>query len=277
MLARCAFFFLIMKLDPKVTRAVSDWLDTPSDRQDVKAGADLMLSLNRNRALYNSIIRHPDKFKPKLIYELRKYLNMRLANMTVADVSRMEADVMPKVEKMIDNVPVISPDDELPEGKVALGRRPDHDSLPPEIRELWDSNAERYGRIILLYNELKAMSHLQPCDRFEKLHALDLAERKYRENLAKYDSFVPAPSPMGDDETESDTGDSGAETDKAVNNARKTLSKYRKQLSTLAADDPRRAVALDKIQSAVSVILAAGAGVSKDSQAELVSLGIRFE
>lgn len=284
MLARCAFFIrFFMKLDPKITQALRDWLDTPSDRQDIKTGADLMLSLNRNRALYNSIIRHPEKYKAKLVYELKKYLNMRLANMTVADVSRMEADVIPKVEKIIDQVPVVSPDDELPEGMIALGRRSDHDDLPLEIRQLWDSNADRYKRIVLLFNELKAMSHMQPCDRFEKLHALDIAERKYRDNLARYDAYVADAAHTGDDaspcpdDTGADTGESGAEIDKAVNNARKTLSKYRKLLTGLSAEDPRRAVALDKIQSAVSVILACGAGVSKDSQAELAVLGIRFE
>lgn len=264
-----------MKLDPKVTQAVQDWLNTPEAERDIKAGADLMLQLNRNRALYNSILKRPDKFLPKMVYELKKHLKIRLANMTMAEVASLEKEVVPRVEETLTEVPVITPDDEIPEGKIAKGRRPDHDSLPAEIRELWDSNAERYRQIVLLFNELKAMADLQPCDRFDKLHILDLTEKKYRDNLAKYDSYVVTSPVMGDEAPASE--DVGTDNEKTINNARKTLSKYRKQLSELAEDDPKRATALEKIQSAVNAIIACGAGVAQDTQAELIQFGIKFD
>ncbi len=272
-----------MKLDPKVTVAIQNWLNTPEENRDIHAGADLMLSLNHNHALYNSILRRPDKFIPKLVYELRKYLKIRLDNMTSADVVRMEKAVMPSVSHTLQEVPVISTDAELPEGTIAKGRRADHDSLPAEIRELWDSNSERYRDIKVLFNELKAMSDMQPCDRYEKLVILDDLDKKYRENLERYDSFVLAPSsPMGDEPqpTDNDAEDvSGAcnENEKTINNARKTLSKYRRLLSERDDDDPRRTVALEKIQSAVCAILACGAGVAPDTRDELTGFGIKFE
>ncbi|MDE5784975.1 MAG: hypothetical protein K2H98_00425, partial [Duncaniella sp.] len=181
-------------------------------------------------------------------------------------------------------------DDELPEGSVAKGRREDHDSLPAEIRDLWDSNAARYQQIRLLFNELKAMHSAKPCDRYEKLVILDELDKTYRSNLEKYDSFV-APVPTDDDahEEESsqsfdtevaaagDTSDVNTDTEKTVNNARKTLSKYRKKLSELEADDPARVTALEKIQGAVTAILACGAGVAEDTRAELITLGISFD
>lgn len=264
-----------MKLDPKVTIAVQNWLNTPESERDIKAGADLMLSLNRNRALYNSILKNPVRFLPKMIYELKKYLKIRLANMTLAEVAAMEKNVIPRVEGTLTEVPVITPDDEIPEGKIAKGRRPDHDSLPKEIRELWETNAERYRQIVLLYNELKAMADLQPCDRFDKLHLLDVTEKKYRDSLAAYDSYVATPSPMGGDTLSNEVANTDNE--KTINNARKTLSKYRKQLAELAEDDPKRPAALEKIQSAVSAITACGAGVAPDTQAELTRLGIKFD
>lgn len=272
-----------MKLDPKITKEVQDWLNTPEEERDIKAGADLMLSLNRNRALYNSIIRHPAKFMPKLVYELRKHLKIRLANMSLADVARMEEKVIPLAQETVDTMPVISTEDEIPEGKVARGRRPDHEQLPAHVQELWDSNAERYRRIVILFNELKAMNDLQPCDRYEKVAMLGELDKTYRKNLELYDGYVLEPSsPMGDDdpvEPGSDDAQGGVSTDneKTVNNARKTLSKYRKQLAGLAEDDPKRLTALEKIQGAVDAILACGAGVADDTRAELTALGIKFD
>lgn len=277
-----------MKFDPKITKAVQDWLNTPEPERDIKAGADLMLSLNRNRALYNSVMRRPDKFLPKLVYELKKHLKMRLDNVAVADVVRMEALIMPSVRHTIDSHVEISSEDELPEGTVAKGRRADHDSLPEEIRRLWDSNADRYRKINLLFNELKAMHDAQPCDRYEKLVILDELDKTYRANLEKYDNFVmPAPSPeTGEVPAEPSAGvvsapdgpdKAAAGNEKIVNNARKTLSKYRKQLSALGPDDPKRLTALDKIQAAVNAITGAGAGMADETKSELVALGIRFD
>ena len=85
------------KLDNKLTQQIADWLNTPEADRDVRAGADLMLSLNRNRALYNSILRRPDKFMAKLVYELRKFLRMRLDAATAADAAKLEREVMPRV------------------------------------------------------------------------------------------------------------------------------------------------------------------------------------
>lgn len=277
-----------MKFDPKITKAVQDWLNTPEPERDIKAGADLMLSLNRNRALYNSIMRRPDKFLPKLVYELKKHLKMRLDNMAVADVVRFEALVMPSVRLTIDNHVEISSEDELPEGTVAKGRRADHDSLPEDIRQLWDSNADRYRKIIILFNELKAMHDAQPCDRYEKLVILDELDKTYRANLEKYDKFVmPEPLPETGEvpaEPSSETisapdgpDEATAGNEKIVNNARKTLSKYRKQLSALGPDDPKRQTALDKIQAAVNAITGAGAGMADETKSELVALGIRVD
>lgn len=281
MLARCAFYFsFIMKLDPKVTQAVQDWLNTPGPDRDIKAGAALMLSLNRNRALYNSILKRPDKFLPKLIYELKKHLKIRLDDMTVSDVVRMESTVLPRVESTLTEFPVITPDDELPEGKIAKGKRPDHDSLPAEIQELWNSNAQTYQKMMLLFNECKAESYsgAQPCDIYVKLSVLDKAEKKYRENLARYDSYILNPDPAGAETNEPiDGNDINTDNEKTINNARKTLSKYRSRLAELPEDDPKREEALRKIQDAVSAILACGAGVAPDTQEELTPLGIKFE
>lgn len=259
-----------MKLDPVLTRKVQEWLNAPEHERDIKEGATLMLQLNRNLALYNSIMLRPEKFKDKLIYELKKYLRIRLDNLTVSEVAHMETEVMPRVQETIDSMPVISSDAELPEASVAKGKRADHDSLPASIRELWDSNEQRYRSMVLLFNELKGMSDAQPCDRYEKLRMLDEADKKYRSNLQKYDAYVPAPADAANDQAQS------ADVVKAVGAARKTISKYKKVIAS--TEDPEKIdTAKSKIQAAVGVIQNAGAEFSEATVKELSAIGITFD
>lgn len=274
-----------MKIDPKLTQAISDWLNTPEQERDIRAGAEIMLSLNRNRALYNSIMRNPEKFTPKLVYELRKFLKIRLDRKAVADVVRLESVVMPRVEMTLSSHPVISSDEDLPDGKIAKGKRADHDSLSADIRALWDSGGSMHQRIDVLFNELKNMADSQPCDRYEKLRLLDEADKAYRKNLELYDSFV-APSSEADASEEDYSGvaekasskeaSSSADVIKAVNAARKTISKYRKLVSTMNLDDPKRLPAIEKLQNAVNVILSSGSDLAEATKTELQALGITF-
>ncbi len=261
-----------MKLDPILTKKVQEWLDTPDHLRDIKEGATLMLQLNRNRALYNSVMLRPEKFKEKLIYELKKYLRIRLDNLTVSEVSRMESEVMPRALATIADAPVISTDDEITSGSVATGKRPDHDSLPAHIRELWDSNGARYKSIVLLFNELKAMADAQPCDRYEKLRILDETEKLYRANLKEYDSYIASPAP----EAAPDQAQ-GADMVKAVGAARKTISKYKKAIASNLLDAEKVEAAKSKIQAAVGVIKNAGAEFSEATVQELTAIGINFE
>ena len=270
----------MQKLDNKLTQQIADWLNTPEADRDVRAGADLMLSLNRNRALYNSILRRPDKFMAKLVYELRKFLRMRLDAATAADAAKLEREVMLRVEKSLAH-PTISSDDELPDAQVAKGKRPDHDSLPADIRALGDTNGQLYRRIVLLFNELKAMDDEKPCDRYEKLCILDEADKSYRANFERYDSFVApadADSPeAGDPVAPAELTDSTDNVVKAVGAARKRISTYVKRVSDLDPDDPKRLDLISKIQSAVDVILSSGSDVSESTKQKLQALGISFQ
>lgn len=263
-----------MKLDPVLTADVQKWLNTPDKERDIRQGATLMLQLNRNRALFNSVMLRPDKFKDKLVYELNKFLRIRLDNMTVAQVASMEAEVLPRVGNTIDDFPVISVENELPAPAVAKGKRPDHDSLPPHIRDLWESNAALYRKIVLLFNELKAMNYAMPCDRYEKLRILDEADKLYRSNLRKYDEYVAKPAVA---HAADDVATNNSDIVKAVGAARKTISKYKKIIAENPDNLEKINIAKDKIQSAVSVIRKAGAEFSDNTVAELSSLGIRFD
>lgn len=268
---RVCFFLLSMKqIDANFTKAIQEWLNTPAADRDITKGATMLLQLNRNRALYNSILSRPAKYSAKLEYELRKHLNIRVHNMAVSDVVAMERKVMPRVESTLQHSPhstvAITSDTDFPDGQVAKGKRADHDSLPEEIKQLWDSNAERYFKINHLFNELKGMADAEPCDRFAKLVILERAESAYRKALELYDGYTPVTST----ETIAQSVDR-----KRVSALRKSISTH-KTAYAKTDDKTKKAILVDKLQSCVDELISLGAGLAESSKAELSAIGITF-
>ena len=259
-------------MDNNLTKQIQEWLDTPVSERNVSVGAEMLLKLNRNRILYQNIIRRGAKMMGKLEYELKKYHRMRIDNKTVADVVRLEKEVMPKVQKFVE--------EEEPANKAEhAGKRDDHDELPPEIQALWDENFEQYAKVKALFEELKAMKNMEPCDRYEKLKLLDEAESKYRKNLADYDAYLKENSfPKDGDDKEDNFPMDPAELAKEINNSRKYISSNKDKLAALIEKDQEKAEALRaKMQERVDTIQSAGVPFSPDQQTELESLGIIFK
>ena len=264
------------KPDINFTRRLQEWLNTPKDERDIKAGAEMMLQLNRNRALYNSVMARPDRFHSKLEYELRKFLRIRLDNMTLDEVTALEDKVLPAAEEIVENPPLISTDDELPERERAVGRRKDHDSLPPRIKALFDDNFEVYKTVKHLFEECKAMNGLKPCDRYDKVQQLAAAESRYRKNLNEYDAYDAASAaPEPHELTEEEKAEAEL-TAKRINAARKSLSTYKKVAEESGGDDALRTTAIGKMQLAVNTLVECNANFSDDYKAELTALGIEF-
>lgn len=258
-------------MDNKITEQLTDWLNTPREKRDIPAGAMLLLRLNNNRFLYANIMRRPEKFAEKLEYELRKHLRIRLDGLTRADVIKLEAQVIPAAKKTLASPPaVISTDDELPEAKVATGRRADHDSLPPAVQALWDNNLRLYKTIKNVFEQLKTMENAQPCDRYEYLKILDEADKKYRANLERYDHYVIGSEPVA--AATDNTTDDNAQ--RKINAARKTLTKYKKILAKANISDERATTARQKIIACIETIRENGGVVGAAVTADLKKLGI---
>ncbi len=258
-------------MDHNFTAQLANWLNSPRDQRDIAAGALMLLRLNNNRFLYANILRRPDKFADKLEYELRKHLRIRLDGLTRDDVMRLESQVIPAAEKTLATPPaVISTDDELPEAKMATGRRADHDSLPPAVQALWDNNLQLYKTIKNVFEQLKTMERAEPCDRYEYLKILDEADKKYRANLERYDHYVIGSEPVAaaTDNTNSD------EAQRKINAARKTLTKYKKILAKANISDERATTARQKIISCIDTIRENGGVIGAAVTAELKKLGI---
>ena len=176
-------------LDNKFTQAMQAWLNAPSESRSLQEGAELLLRLNRNMWMHQQILR--TRNFSKLEYELKKHLQIRLDGLTLQEVADMEKHVVPQAKKSIeDNAPTISTDAENPTPQFA-GKRADHDTLPDDIKELYEKNGEIYFKLKQTFETLKQMDDEQPCDRDEYLKLLSEQDKQYRENWAKYDSYDP--------------------------------------------------------------------------------------
>jgi hypothetical protein len=228
----------------------------------------MLLQLNRNRILFNNVIRRPDKFADKVEYELKKFLRIRLDSMTVEDVARMDRVVVPQAEETIEaGAPEISSDgDSAQEGTVVRGKREDHDSLPEAIQNLWTENGELYFKIKSLFEQLKTMENLPSCDRYEYLVQLKEADIRYRENMRRYDEYKE--------------GDPIEETDPAViarkiSAARKYISDNKKKLAELRENDPEKyATLLAKVQERIDLLKQLDANIEQAQADELTELGL---
>ena len=298
-------------MDQELTHSILDWLETPAGERDIPAGAELLLRLNRNRILYGNILRRPDRMAGKLEYELRKHLRLRLDRMTADSVVQMQRDVIPAVVQSLeagmpepengvpevkDGAPVISTDvDTAP--PLYRGRRADHDSLPPEIRELWVRNGDIYARIKQTYNTLLGMEKAAPCDRYEHLKVLKDLDDAYRANWAKYDayklSYAPSAKdfpivldasgkayvdqPPMPDEPESKVEQPPMPDAKAVSAARKYISDNARKLEGTDKDDPGYTALLAAMQERVALVQLSGGSFKPDYQAKLETLGLQFD
>lgn len=266
-----------MYIDDKLTNDMQSWLNTEPAKRDLLKGADMVLKLTRNRILFQNISRNPQKFASKIEYELKKYLVIRLDRKTIQDVVKMDKELVPAVaETLAAFQPEISSDDDTPqEAVIAKGKRTDHDSLPEDIRRLWEDNKDIYFRLKQTFETLKTMKDALSCDRYEYLKQLEELDAKYRDNMYRYDHFNPDAQAAGSAEGESP--EDPAEMAKKVSAARGYLSDNKKKLAELkeAGEQDKFDKLLAKVQRKYDFLVSTGNNVSDDQVIALRELGLK--
>lgn len=272
-------------MDKQLTEKIQAWLSEEHSSEDkIREGAELLLSLNRNRILYANICNKPSRpqWKDKLEYELRKHLNIRLDGFTRDEVIRLDV----RVSKEVDAILGDGWEKTDPDGSVMIqlkGKRQDHDALPDSIKQLFQSNHERYMKIRALHATLRTMENAPSCDRYEYLKQLDELDTEYRRNMEQYDAYVI--------EDSGDGGSAPSETTKAgdhqvVTVNRTWISRNKPKLAKLkeAADaDENDMVARQAYDDFAGVftgkvieVLRNGGEFQDKLKSELESLGIVF-
>ena len=274
--------------DPKITEGMVAWLrGDHSSGESIKKGAELLLRVNRNRGLYERICRNPKAGVKKLEYEITKHLNYRLQGYTIQDIEALDAEVTPQVQAAVDaaenaadgEVPVVQETDgDGDTGCVIVkGIRPDHDSLPEDIKAIWPANAERWKKIKETYNLLLSLN--APCDRFEHLQLLKESWYKYKDEMCRYDDFKAG----GADEPLEPEKPALSEKDQQdIDYAQSYISRNLPVLMDLvaAAKDPeftdqeKLEGLREKIQNRVFTLLKLGVVLSDQRKADLVSCDI---
>ena len=269
----------------------------------------MVLQCNRNRAMYNTMMRKPSHYEEKMVYELKKHLVYLQNDMNLEDVKNMEKQILPVITKAIADTEAAAdkeaePDNPVPEDSflpapalsseepyeqtdaiVARGKRTDHDTLPEAIRAIWDKNAERYKKIKQAHETCKTLT--AACDRYEFTKAIAELWADYKKDFDTYDHYVLLP---GNDEAGKDKTEEmqlSAEDLKLINAARPYISNNLPKLLELVklskeegfTDDQKEKLEIwrEKIQQRVDVLVRCKQVIKDELKAKLISADITLE
>ena len=178
-------------MDHKFTELIKKWLETPETERDYSVGALYLLKLSGNRIMYLNTVAQLDRKRQFVEYQLQKYYNFRVQALTHAQVQEMEQQVEAIVSE---HIPLAAKADEQPQ----KGKRPDHDSLPDDIKAKFVENLSLLQRMRELHLQLRTLStEDSPCpdsERYPFLKELISLDKKLHANWEAYDRYVPEKS-----------------------------------------------------------------------------------
>ena len=203
-------------MDHELTKQIGAWLEQPASERDLQAGALLVLRLSNNRIMYNNFMRNPERSAKMIEYQLQKYYNFRIKDLTHQQV----VDMQKQVEKIVKtdhlNLPAPQsgaapePDSSAAPSveEIRKGKRPDHDSLPAEIKALYVENLSILQRMRNTHAKLELLSvenvTCPDSERYPFLKELIELDKKYHENWFAYDHFeLSASAPSGQNSADS--------------------------------------------------------------------------
>ena len=178
-------------MDHNFTELIKKWLETPEAERDYSVGALYLLKLSGNRIMYLNTVAQIDRKRQFVEYQLQKYYNFRVQALTHAQVQEMEQQVEAIVAE---HIPLAAKADEQPQ----KGKRPDHDSLPDDIKAKFVENLSLLQRMRELHLKLRTLStEDSPCpdsERYPFLKELITLDKKLHANWEAYDRYVPEKS-----------------------------------------------------------------------------------
>lgn len=282
------------KLDNSFTEKLQNWLDSEHTEDNIREGALLLLQIDRNRNLYQNVIRKPKMFLPKLEHELRKHITYRLDKFTRSEVIKMDAEITPVMDASItavadtDNIPALLDDTvELrPTAIIAKGMREDHAELAPEIQKIWTENAARWKKIKSLYETCKSFT--QSCDKYESLKSIgeefpsmiqDLRDNyyTYKKEMQKYDEAEKVTDTPAPEQPEN----AAVTLAKSIGNARSYISKAVPQVKYLTElADEKSLASAEALKSKIAErakLLADNQSMTDDMLASLADIKVTLD
>lgn len=176
-------------MDSKLTQAMQDWLNSPSETRSLVEGAELVLRLTNNRFMYQNILVRRDT---KMVeYQLQKYLTSRLNHITHEQVVEMkaQADVIAETHHLDRTRKTAKTSAEA----MRKGKREDHDTLPADIQALYAENLDLLHRMRECHLQARhialADTPCSDCDIYPFVKELIALDKQYRANWQAYDTY----------------------------------------------------------------------------------------
>ena len=186
-------------MDHKFTEQIQEWLNTPKKERDYAQGALFLLKLSGNQIMYRNMMANPEKKAEFIEYQIQKYYNFRVQALTHSQVEEMSAQVEEIVKNHL-SLAVEADEKAIARGEPnAKGKRPDHDSLPDEIKAKFVENLDLLRRMREVHLRLRTMSlenaTCPDSERYPYLKELIDLDKRLHQNWKDYDTYVAsAPS-----------------------------------------------------------------------------------
>ena len=178
-------------MDHNFTKLIGDWLNTPESERDYTVGALYLLKLSGNKIMYANIVANIDRRHEIVEYQLQKYYNFRVKELTHAQVEEMQQKVDAIVEE---HIPLAAEADTQ-----RVGKRDDHDLLPDSIKALYVENLSLLQRMRELHLRLRSLSlenvTCPDSERYPFLKEMIALDKKLHSNWERYDHYVAPTAP----------------------------------------------------------------------------------
>lgn len=176
-----------MTYDKDFTERIKAWLESPRGSRNIEDGALLLLKMTGNQVMYRNIVINPSDKEEFLEYQLQKFFNFRVQQLTHEQVEEMAQKVETIAQKRL------SYTDDNPASEFQAGRRADHDRLPEEIQAAYVENKSIVQRMRQVHTELKLLSTREgvcpDSDRYPFLKELIALDEQLHANWKKYDEW----------------------------------------------------------------------------------------
>ena len=174
------------------TERVQKWLNTPESEREYNEGAMLLLKLTGNQIMYRNLtMRRTRQSEEFIVYQLKRRLKFRLAQLTHEQVEQMQRQVDGIVQKRH-----LEKKESASTSEFKAGKRGDHDELPDEIQALYVENLSIVQKMRELHLKLRSLSlDNAPCpdsERYPFLKELISLDKKLHSNWEIYDHYTGA-------------------------------------------------------------------------------------
>lgn len=179
-------------MDHNFTQQLGEWLNTPDNKKDYRAGNLMLLKLSGNRVMFKQIGRAIDLYKNHIAFNLQRYYNFRVQKLTHQQVQQMQQQVDEIVER---EIPLAVNADNAAQDGIGRGRRDDHDALPDDIKAKYEENYAIYHKMRELHMQLRSLSlESATCpdsERYPFLKEIIELDKKLHANWEAYDRYIP--------------------------------------------------------------------------------------